>query len=61
MERIEQSWAILDTLTSYPHWFLAFSGGKDSTTLLVLTVEFLQRQRSSNVQLEILYADTRLE
>lgn len=61
MERIEQSWALLDTLTSYPHWFLAFSGGKDSTTLLVLTVEFLQRQRSSNVQLEILYADTRLE
>lgn len=61
MERIEQSWEILDGLTDRPYWFLAFSGGKDSTALLILTVEFLRRRRLSEVRLEILYSDTRLE
>jgi DNA sulfur modification protein DndC len=60
-EMVERSWAVLDGLRGTPRWLLAFSGGKDSTTVLVLTVEFLRQKRPTGVSLEILYADTLLE
>jgi 3'-phosphoadenosine 5'-phosphosulfate sulfotransferase (PAPS reductase)/FAD synthetase len=60
-EMVERSWAVLDGLRGTSRWLLAFSGGKDSTTVLVLTVEFLRRRRPAGVSLEILYADTLLE
>jgi len=60
-EMVERSWAVLDGLRGASRWLLAFSGGKDSTTVLVLAVEFLRRRRLAGVSLEILYADTLLE
>jgi DNA sulfur modification protein DndC len=60
-EMVERSWAVLDGLRGTSRWLLAFSGGKDSTTVLVLAVEFLRRRRPAGVSLEILYADTLLE
>lgn len=61
-DRIQSAWSVLaQALAERPHGFLAFSGGKDSTTLLVLAVEFLRRERPEGIRLEVLYADTRLE
>jgi DNA sulfur modification protein DndC len=60
-EMVERSWAVLDGLRGTSRWLLAFSGGKDSTSVLVLAVEFLRRRRPAGVSLEVLYADTLLE
>ena len=60
-EMVERSWAVLDGLRGTSRWLLAFSGGKDSTSALVLAVEFLRRRRPAGVSLEVLYADTLLE
>jgi len=59
-EAVASAWAVLEALTDRPQWFLAFSGGKDSTAVLVLAVEFL-RHRRPPIALSVLYADTRLE
>lgn len=46
----------------YDHWAIAWSGGKDSTTLLTLVIWLLEtKQISSPQSLTIFYADTRLE
>jgi DNA sulfur modification protein DndC len=58
---LNRSWESLADLESYPRWLLAFSGGKDSTSVLVLATEFIRQKRPSGVSLEVLYADTRLE
>lgn len=48
--------------SSYDHWALAWSGGKDSTTLLTLVIWLLEtRLISAPESLTIFYADTRLE
>ncbi len=60
-EVLNRSWKSLADLKNSPRWLLAFSGGKDSTTVLILATEFLRRERPQNVSLEVLYADTRLE
>lgn len=61
-ERIQAAWEVFaEAFAQRPHGFLAFSGGKDSTALLVLAVEFFRRERPAGVRLEVLYADTRLE
>ena len=60
-EAVERAWGVLEGLRGTPRWLLAFSGGKDSTALLVLAVEFLLRHRPPGVSLEVLYADTALE
>lgn len=48
--------------TTHPHWIVAWSGGKDSTTVLTVTLALIEhgmvpRPRS----LTVLYADTRME
>src|SRR5690349_799265 len=46
----------------YPHWAIAYSGGKDSTTLLTLVLHLLNVGRLPRPErLTVLYADTRLE
>jgi DNA sulfur modification protein DndC len=55
-----------ESLLSYgdgaPHWAIAWSGGKDSTTLLTLVIWLMESgQIERPERLTILYADTRLE
>jgi DNA sulfur modification protein DndC len=42
----------------YEHWYVMYSGGKDSTAALVLTLETL---RSTDARVEVLYCDTQIE
>ncbi|MBT9258177.1 MAG: phosphoadenosine phosphosulfate reductase family protein [Clostridiales bacterium] len=44
----------------FVHWVLTYSGGKDSTTTTVLTLEWLKR-RGYPVKAHVIYADTGLE
>lgn len=47
---------------SHRHWAIAWSGGKDSTTLLTLVVYLIESGRVRRPErLSVLYADTRLE
>jgi len=55
-----------ESLTTYgakhPHWAVAYSGGKDSSTLLTLLVYLIAAGMVPRPQtLTVLYADTRLE
>ncbi len=46
----------------YDHWAIAYSGGKDSTTVLTLVVHLIRRGLvRAPRRLTILYADTRME
>lgn len=46
----------------YKHWCMAWSGGKDSTTLVTLIVWLIKSGRlQSPLTLTVMYADTRLE
>jgi DNA sulfur modification protein DndC len=42
----------------YRRWYVMYSGGKDSTTALVLTLEAL---KDTDASVEVLYCDTQLE
>lgn len=47
---------------SHKHWAIAWSGGKDSTTLLTLIVYLLEAGKVPRPEtLTVLYADTRME
>lgn len=47
---------------NYPHWQISFSGGKDSTALLVVLFHLWKEQRISKPEsLTVLYANTRME
>ncbi|MBV9688401.1 MAG: phosphoadenosine phosphosulfate reductase family protein [Ktedonobacteraceae bacterium] len=46
----------------YPHWAVAFSGGKDSSTVVTLVAHLLaSRVLPAPESLTVLYADTRME
>jgi len=60
-EMVGRSWAVLDGLWGTSRWLLAFSGGKDSASVLVLAVELLRRRRPAGVSPEVLCADPLLE
>lgn len=46
----------------YPHWAIAYSGGKDSTTVVTLVAHLIETGAVKRPQsLSILYADTRME
>lgn len=47
---------------SHPHWIFAWSGGKDSTTVLTVSLELIRRGMvRAPKSITVLYADTRLE
>lgn len=47
---------------THPHWIVAWSGGKDSSTVLTVTVELIRRGLvPAPKSLSVLYADTRME
>ncbi len=45
----------------HKHWVLAFSGGKDSSAVAMLTVELLKRKILNDVQVDVVYSDTLME
>ena len=46
----------------YQHWAIAFSGGKDSSTVVTLVAHLIESGRvAAPESLTVLYADTRLE
>lgn len=46
----------------YKHWVIAWSGGKDSTALLTLTIALIESGQIKKPEtLTVLYADTRME
>ncbi len=48
--------------SNYKHWVIAFSGGKDSSTVLTLIVSLIARGLIPRPEtLRVLYADTRME
>src|SRR5579872_2874078 len=56
----------IDSLKTYGprhrHWAIAWSGGKDSTTLLTLVVWLIESGKIDRPEtLTVLYADTRME
>ncbi len=61
--------AIAETIASfnaygqdYEHWQISFSGGKDSTALVTLTLDLIERELIQRPKtLTVMYADTRLE
>lgn len=62
-ESIELTIASLNAYgPSHKHWAIAWSGGKDSTTLLTLVVHLLDSGKVARPEtLTVMYADTRLE
>lgn len=46
---------------SYNNWIIAFSGGKDSTLVLLLLVEFLKTTNIRDKNVTIVYCDTGVE
>ncbi|MGH7240509.1 MAG: phosphoadenosine phosphosulfate reductase family protein, partial [Candidatus Saccharimonadales bacterium] len=62
----EQIQLTIDSLNTYgpqhDHWAIAWSGGKDSTTLVTLVVQLIMTgQIEAPKSLTVLYADTRME
>lgn len=54
--------SIMAYAPKYKHWCIAWSGGKDSTTLLTLVVWLIDSGRIPRPEtLTVMYADTRLE
>lgn len=46
----------------YNHWSIAYSGGKDSSALVTLTIDLIERGEVRKPEsLTVLYADTRME
>ncbi len=56
-----KAWATLEALMGFPegHWTVAYSGGKDSTTLAILALEAARMRGVES--LTVLYADTGVE
>lgn len=62
-EQIQQT---IDSFNAYAkdyhHWQISFSGGKDSTTLVTLTLDLIERGLIPRPKtLTVMYADTRME
>ena len=47
--------------SGYIHWIIMYSGGKDSTTCLVLAFESILQEKLNVQRIDVIYADTLLE
>jgi DNA sulfur modification protein DndC len=60
--QIEQTIAAFQVAADYKHWQISFSGGKDSTALVTLTIHLIEEGLIPRPQtLVVMYADTRME
>jgi len=58
----ESTQALVSTVErGFDHWILTFSGGKDSTTTVVLALETALREELPVIRIDIVYADTLIE
>src|ERR1041385_4964298 len=62
-DRIDESNKAFDYLIEkgYNNWILTFSGGKDSTTILVLALEYIIDNPGRVDRVDVVYADTLVE
>jgi len=61
---VEEALAVLERALALPRWIIAFSGGKDSTVLLDITLAFLDSSCSGNRcpdRVIVAYSDTLME
>ncbi|MFZ5911397.1 MAG: hypothetical protein ACOYYU_15400 [Chloroflexota bacterium] len=59
-ESIQRAYYGIDLMRSkgFKRWLVMYSGGKDSTTALIL---ILEATKSLDVEVEVVYSDTRVE
>jgi len=48
-------------ISGFSKWIVMFSGGKDSTTLLVNVLEYYKENRNRICEIHVIYSDTRVE
>jgi len=63
LSRLDESEATLQTVISkgYNHWIITFSGGKDSTTTLVIALETALSLSRQVERIDVVYSDTMIE
>lgn len=62
-DRIEETYKSFDFLLSkgFSNWIITFSGGKDSTTTLILALEYLLSKPGIIERIDVVYSDTLVE
>jgi len=63
LAKVEEAKAALNHVLKkgFNHWIVTFSGGKDSTTTVVISLEVALEHKREIQRLDIVYADTMLE
>ena len=63
LDRFTESEQAFDYLIEkgYDNWIVTFSGGKDSTTVLVLALEYALRHPDTVKRMDVVYSDTLIE
>jgi len=63
LNRIEESKTALEYVLKkgYDHWIITFSGGKDSTSTVVIALETALEHLDKIKRIDVIYADTMLE
>jgi len=63
MHRLEDSIAAIKAMLErgYTHWIVTFSGGKDSTTTLIVSLEAALVHPGQVERIDVVYSDTKLE
>jgi len=63
LNRINEAKAALEYVLNkgYDHWIISFSGGKDSTSTVVVTLETALEHLKEVKRIDIIYADTLIE
>ena len=62
-DRFKESFEAFDYLIDkgYDNWLITFSGGKDSTTVLILAIEYAKKFPNKVKRLDVVYSDTLVE